>query len=121
MFKLSLFLFNLLFWVLYFFSLRILYSPSSTECDSCPTGAFRDNNGIRPLSIGVRKGKIRNDYIISSEDALFTPLGYEKLRDVDPGEAVFITSNGQLKHKQCSENPTVFVAKSGNSRIYSIY
>ena len=44
--------------------------------------AFRDNNGIRPLSIGIRKGKSRDDYIISSEDALYTPLGYKKFRDV---------------------------------------
>ena len=67
--------------------------------------AFRDNNGIRPLSIGVRKGKTRDEYIISSEDALFTPLGFQKLRDVDPGEAIFIDKNGKLFSQQCSENP----------------
>ena len=67
--------------------------------------AFRDNNGIRPLSIGVRKGKTRDEYIISSEDALFTPLGFQKLRDVDPGEAIFVDKNGKLFSQQCSENP----------------
>ena len=36
--------------------------------------AFRDNNGIRPLSIGVRKGKTRDEYILASEDALFSSL-----------------------------------------------
>ena len=67
--------------------------------------AFRDNNGIRPLSIGVRQGKEREEYIVSSEDALFTPLGFEKLRDIDPGEAVFIDKNGKLFSQQCADNP----------------
>ena len=67
--------------------------------------AFRDNNGIRPLSIGIRKGKNRDEYIIGSEDALFISLGFTKLRDVDPGEAVFIDKNGELFSQQCSENP----------------
>ena len=67
--------------------------------------AFRDNNGIRPLSIGIRKGKSRDDYIISSEDALYTPLGYKKLRDVEPGEAIYIDKNGTLFSQQCSEDP----------------
>ena len=67
--------------------------------------AFRDNNGIRPLSIGIRKGKSRDEYIIASEDALFIPLGFKKLRDIDPGEAVFIDKEGNLFSQQCSDNP----------------
>ena len=67
--------------------------------------AFRDNNGIRPLSIGIRKGKHRDEYIIGSEDALFISLGFTKLRDVDPGEAVFIDKNGELFSQQCADNP----------------
>jgi len=67
--------------------------------------AFRDSNGIRPLSIGIRKSKERDEYVISSEDALFKPLGFEKLRDVDPGEAIFIDKNGNFFSQQCSENP----------------
>ena len=67
--------------------------------------AFRDNNGIRPLSIGIRKGKNRDEYIIGSEDALFISFGFTKLRDVDPGEAVFIDKNGELFSQQCADNP----------------
>ena len=67
--------------------------------------AFRDSNGIRPLSIGIRKGKSRDDYIISSEDALYTPLGFEKLRDVEPGEAIYIDKNGTMFSQQCSDDP----------------
>ena len=67
--------------------------------------AFRDNNGIRPLSIGIRKGKTRDEYTVASEDALFSSLGFSKLRDVDPGEAVFIDKNGQFFSQQCADNP----------------
>ena len=67
--------------------------------------AFRDNNGIRPLSIGVRNGNSRDEYIIASEDALFKPLGFNKLRDIEPGEAVFIDKSGQLHSEQCSDSP----------------
>ena len=67
--------------------------------------AFRDSNGIRPLSIGIRKGISKDDYIISSEDALYTPLGFEKLRDVEPGEAIYIDKNGAMFSQQCSDDP----------------
>ena len=67
--------------------------------------AFRDNNGIRPLSIGIRKGKSRDEYILASEDAMFIPLGFSKLRDVEPGEAIFIDKKGELFSQQCSDEP----------------
>ena len=67
--------------------------------------AFRDSNGIRPLSIGIRKGKTRDEYVISSEDALFSSQGFKKLRDVDPGEAVFIDKHGELFSQQCADEP----------------
>ena len=66
---------------------------------------FRDNNAIRPLSIGIRKGQTRDEYIIASEDALFTSQGFEKLRDVEPGEAVFIDKKGIFFSQQCAEKP----------------
>ena len=65
--------------------------------------AFRDVNGIRPLVIGIRKGKNRDEYMISSENAAFASLGFETLRDVDPGEAVFIDNSGKLHTQQCAE------------------
>ena len=36
---------------------------------------------------------------------LFSHLGFEKLRDIDPGEAVFIDKNGKLFSQQCADNP----------------
>ena len=67
--------------------------------------AFRDNNGIRPLSIGIREGKTRDEYIIASEDALFESQGFKKLRDVEPGEAIYIDKKGNLFSQQCAEAP----------------
>jgi|TARA_B110001450_G_scaffold180528_1_gene168664 amidophosphoribosyltransferase len=67
--------------------------------------AFRDNNAIRPLSIGIRKGKTRDEYIVASEDALFKSQGFEKLRDIEPGEAIFIDKNGNLFSQQCADEP----------------
>ena len=56
-------------------------------------------------SIGIRKGKNRDEYVIASEDALFSSLGFTKLRDIEPGEAVFIDKNGELFSQQCSDSP----------------
>ena len=42
---------------------------------------FRDTNGIRPLVIGIRKGKNRDEYMIASENADFASLGFETLED----------------------------------------
>ena len=67
--------------------------------------AFRDPKGIRPLVIGEREGKNHKEYIIASENASFSALGFETLRDVEPGEAVFIDINGKLHSRQCADNP----------------
>ena len=67
--------------------------------------AFRDPRGIRPLVIGERQGKTQKEYIIASENSSFSALGYTTLRDVAPGEAVFIDTLGQLHSQQCSDNP----------------
>jgi len=67
--------------------------------------AFRDPKGIRPLVIGERDGKDRKEYIIASENASFSALGFDTLRDVEPGEAVLIDINGQLHSQQCADNP----------------
>ena len=68
--------------------------------------AFRDPNGIRPLVIGKRT--IRDDskeYIVASESVTLDTLGFELLRDIAPGEAVYITKKGKLFTRQCFENP----------------
>ncbi|WP_413727938.1 amidophosphoribosyltransferase [Sodalis sp. RH19] len=68
--------------------------------------AFRDPNGIRPLVIGKRTlADGRNEYMVASESVALDTLDFEFLRDVAPGEAVYITEAGQLFTRQCAENP----------------
>ncbi len=68
--------------------------------------AFRDPFGIRPLVLGRRileEGK--NEYMIASESVALDTLGFDFLRDVAPGEVIYVTEQGQLFSCQCSKNP----------------
>ncbi|AYA39771.1 amidophosphoribosyltransferase [Xenorhabdus nematophila] len=70
--------------------------------------AFRDPNGIRPLVLGKRTLEDgRNEYMVASESVALDTLGFEFLRDVASGEAIYITADGQLFTRQCAENPSL--------------
>ena len=64
--------------------------------------AFRDPNGIRPLILGERKSDLGSDYMVASESVALDVLQYERLRDVQPGECVYIENNGSL---HCKDYP----------------
>ena len=66
--------------------------------------AFRDPNGIRPLSFGSREVNGEKEWVIASESVAIHALGFELERDVLPGEAIFISSTGQLYTRICAEN-----------------
>ncbi|ATO20851.1 amidophosphoribosyltransferase [Acinetobacter sp. LoGeW2-3] len=66
---------------------------------------FRDPNGIRPLIYGSRETENGMEYIIASESVAITALGFKVERDIEPGEAVFIDSEGNFFTKQCAANP----------------
>ncbi len=74
--------------------------------------AFRDPFGIRPLVIGVNENVNPPEYIVASESVAIDALGFRILRDVQPGEAVFIDENRKLHSKQCATavklNPCIF-------------
>ena len=74
--------------------------------------AFRDPHGIRPLVIGVNEQANPPEYIIASESVAIDTLGFRLLRDVAPGEAVFIDYDRRLHRRQCSDhaalNPCIF-------------
>ena len=68
--------------------------------------AFRDPLGIRPLVLGRRDGANgRDEWVVASESLVLESGGYEIVRDVEPGEAVLISPNGELHSRQCATNP----------------
>ncbi len=69
---------------------------------------FRDPHGIRPIIYGERENEQgHKEYIIASESVAITALGFRVIRDLLPGEAIFIDVHGRLSTRQCAVNPTL--------------
>ena len=64
--------------------------------------AFRDPHGIRPLVLGKREGAAGTEYAVASESVALDILGFVRVRDVQPGEAVVITPAGELHAEVCA-------------------
>ena len=67
--------------------------------------AFRDPNGIRPLCIGRQETEEGVEWMVASESVALEGSGFAFVRDVEPGEAVFIDLDGRFVSRQCAENP----------------
>lgn len=65
---------------------------------------FRDPHGIRPIVFGERKTEEGSDFMIASESVALDLLDFKLIRDLAPGEAVFIEESGKLHTKQCAEH-----------------
>jgi amidophosphoribosyltransferase len=61
---------------------------------------FRDPNGIRPLVLGTRETPKGAEFMLASESVALDMLGFRLVRDVGPGEAVFIDEHGRLHTQQ---------------------
>ena len=64
--------------------------------------AFRDPHGIRPLVIGRSETEQGVEYVVASESVALDVLGFTLLRDVEPGEAVFIDMQGNFHSRRCA-------------------
>ncbi len=62
--------------------------------------AFRDPFGIRPLCIGRHEGAV----MVASESVTLEGSGFNFERDVQPGEAVFVTLEGEMHAERCAPN-----------------
>jgi len=66
---------------------------------------FRDPFGIRPVVFGSRQTDKGVEYMIASESVALHAQGFDIIRDIRPGEAVFIDKAGNLHTCQCAANP----------------
>jgi amidophosphoribosyltransferase len=69
--------------------------------------AFRDAHGIRPLVFGRAETEQGYEYMVASESVALDSLGFQVVRDVAPGEAIFIDQDGTFYSFQCVPNATL--------------
>jgi len=69
--------------------------------------AFRDPFGIRPLCFGEGLTPEGRELMVASESVALEGTGHRPIRDVAPGEAIFIDLDGRVHARQCAEHPTL--------------
>jgi amidophosphoribosyltransferase len=67
--------------------------------------AFRDIYGIRPLCYGSRETEAGIEYAVASESVVLDSMGFGQIKDLQPGEALFVDNKGEIHFQQCATNP----------------
>ena len=67
--------------------------------------AFRDPHGIRPVVFGTRDEGQGQEVMIASESVALDVGGFERHRDLAPGEAIFVDMTGTIHTQQCADHP----------------
>jgi amidophosphoribosyltransferase len=70
--------------------------------------AFRDPFGIRPLCLGEGEGEQGREVMLASENVAIEGTGRKVMRDVAPGEAIFVDLQGRVHARQCADNPSLY-------------
>jgi len=92
--------------------------------------AFRDPHGIRPLVLGERQGDEGTDYMVASEGVSLDVLQFKRLRDVQPGETVFIEKDvvlhsrayrGEIRYTPCTVEFVYFARPDSILDDLSVY
>jgi amidophosphoribosyltransferase len=69
--------------------------------------AFRDPFGIRPLCYGTADTPEGPEVMVASESVTLEGTGHKIVRDIAPGEAIFIDLEGRVHAQQCADSPTL--------------
>ena len=64
--------------------------------------AFRDPYGIRPVVYGKRETDSGPEHMFASESVALDALGYQLVRDIEPGEAIYVDIDGRVHARQCA-------------------
>ncbi len=67
--------------------------------------AFRDPHGIKPLVYGRRKDGLLTSYGIASESVSLNIMGFSDIKDVRPGEVIFIDRDRHLHRRKVASRP----------------
>ena len=74
-----------------------------TLISGCGMLAFRDPHGIRPLVLGRKeRGMFGADWMVASESVAIVTQGYQVVRDVAPGEAIYVDMQGEMHSRICA-------------------
>lgn len=67
--------------------------------------AFRDKHAIRPLVYGQKIGPEGTEHIVASESVALDALDFELISDIEPGEVLVVTLDGQVQRRVCAKEP----------------
>lgn len=81
---------------------RLACRAQHTQHNRAPLKPHPVRLACRPLVLGKREGRYGEEWCVASEDCAFGPIGFERVRDVLPGEMVIVTPEGRLISRQCA-------------------
>ncbi|HKX46122.1 MAG TPA: amidophosphoribosyltransferase, partial [Planctomycetota bacterium] len=67
--------------------------------------AFRDPYGIKPIVFGARRDELGTWYAVASESVVLDVIGYERLFDLQAGEAVFVGADREVRRRKLTDKP----------------